>query len=166
MKNKLDWIITDISEKELNETFNDVEWETNVVDAAFYGTTNLLKLFPEKDPTALISKIINYNVTKKLNQFFASKIKPLPKKLTFDKTDLLEEIIYILDNYMSLVYILKQAQTLKPKTKLDIYTHTQSLQNNIKKWYDRIKDTYTNDGLILQYTKVDNTHCYIIIKNK
>ena len=156
MNNDLEKFLINISEEDINKTFNDEEWENNVANAAFYGAVCLTS--SKKSSEEIINEIINYNVLKKLRDLFIAKSNPLPKKYCWDNEINIETAFAILENYVAQVSLLNEAERLDKTITLKIITSNKNINKKLKEWCEYFQKVNLNTLKITLIHSTKNTH--------
>lgn len=142
----------DISEEDVINCFDDSDWEKNTVDAAFYGAVALSEKANVK-PEDMIRRIIRYNVLKKFSELFVSKSKPLPTSMIWDSQLTESEAFYLLENYISYVVLLKQAEILNKPVHLALSITSEELCFKFEAWCLSFQQEYISN-LNIKYKKL------------
>lgn len=159
----LDKFVIKLSEKDIENEFNDAEWESDVARAAFLGAIYLTE---DSDQSAdeVIRSIIDYNIMKKLNKLVLSKANPLPSKYTWDNTIDKATAFDILENYVAQVHLLKETDTLDKPIKLKLSIRNKEIAQSLNKEYEYLK--LLNQDLDITLKSITNTSYLFVFSKK
>ena len=111
-----------------------------------------------KSPEQIIEEIVRYNVVNKMRDFFLSKLKSLPKKVTWDKNYNPVQAFNFLENYICQVIMMKDAKILDDKITVSINIKDKSLLEQVIFWCDDFFSKYSS-SIKMSYTiDTKNTH--------
>lgn len=133
-----------LSDEEIQDYFEDTQWEDNVADAAFFGAI-LLSNKIDRNPEEIIHEIVSYNVLKRLRELFISKSKPLPKEMFWDSALDQTEAYYLLENYVAQAVILKQAEKFENTLNLKLKITDLNIKRKLKQWCLNFQEKYKSE---------------------
>lgn len=139
-----------IKNEEIEKVFEDEEWRENVADAAFIAALYTTPL--NEDPKEVIRRVINYNVVKQFKTIFVNNAKPLPKVIVWRSGYSKVDAMYLFDNYIAQVFLIKESGNLKKFT-LTVYADDKALRGLIKMWCKKYEELY--QGLSITYKQSD-----------
>ena len=156
--------IPNITNEELTSALSDPEWEDSVAEAALFAATHCIST--HRDPDTILSQVINYNVTKKVQELYLTKAKPLPTSIVWD-ISINSTQAYELLEYIVLQFCLCKNNTTNktPAHKITLQIDNELIEIRLKNWCLQLEELYTKvyeKPVAVKYTALKTPHKYKI----
>jgi hypothetical protein len=134
--------IPSITADEVEKVLTDPEWENNVAEASLFAAAAYCKNPKESD--AVLTRVINYNVTKKIRELYLEKAKPLPTSIKWDNqvdnVKAYELLEYIVLQFCLMKELLNNVESHKISLDID----NELIEVRLENWCIQLSELYTN----------------------
>lgn len=154
--------IPNITIDEVEKVLSDPEWEDNVAEASLLAVTHCNN---PRESDAILTRVINYNVTKKVRELYLEKANPLPVSIKWDV--LVNNVkAYELLEYIILQYcLMKEVLNTSKPHKINLYIDNELIEVRLQNWCSQLSELYTNaynKPVEVLYKKLKTNHRYTI----
>lgn len=154
--------IPNITADEVEKVLTDPKWEDDVSEAALFAVTHCANI---KESDAVLTRVINYNVTKKIRELYLEKAKPLPTSIKWDNqvdnVKAYELLEYIVLQFCLMKELLNNIESHKINLDID----NELIEIRLENWCIQLSELYTNaynKPVDVDCKKLKTKHKYII----
>lgn len=137
------------------------EWYANITEVMDIAINQAIKI--GLDPYKIAYRIIDYNITKRLEECFNdTTIKKLPKKLNWKHGDSIKAF----DEFKLIIDYCNSCESFEKYTLKIIFGDNNFLLNNFLMWKEAVNSYYPKINLITSPLKVKNQYKLEILRVK